>query len=97
MTDKHIGSNFDDFLKEEGIEINITLDDVINGNLQDMGITAQLAVYRQTVKSLAKEVKSLKDENKKLKKERRETIKHYDNQLGAVIKRYNDLLKKTNM
>ena len=27
---KHIGSNFDDFLEEEGIVINITLDDVIS-------------------------------------------------------------------
>ena len=27
---KHIGSNFDDFLEEEGMVINITLDDVIS-------------------------------------------------------------------
>ena len=57
---KHIGSNFDDFLEEEGIVINITLDDVINDNLQDMGITAQLTVYKHTAKALAKENKDLK-------------------------------------
>ena len=43
------------------------------------------------------ECKDLKDENKKLKKEKRATIKYYDQQLGAVIKRYNDLLQKTKM
>ena len=72
---KHIGSNFDDFLEEEGIVINITLDDVINDNLQDMGITAQLTVYKHTAKSLAKENKEL-----------RLKIKHTEDLLNQALK-----------
>ena len=44
--------------KEEGYvvpdvqTINTTIDDLINGNLRDMEITAQFGVYRQAVKGL---------------------------------------------
>ena len=72
---KHIGSNFDDFLEEEGIVINITLDDVINDNLQDMEITAQLTVYKHAAKALAKENKDLKSK-----------IKHTEDLLMQALK-----------
>ena len=44
--------------------INITIDDLINGNLNDMEFTAQLSIYKQAVKSLAKELKSYKCQEK---------------------------------
>ena len=78
---KHIGSNFDDFLEEEGIVINITIDDLINGNLRDMEITAQFGVYRQAVKGLAEQLKAKEQECEKLKKEvkkQKEIAKEYE-------------------
>ena len=55
--------------------INITIDDVINDNLQDMEITAQLTVYKHTVKALAKENKDLKSK-----------IKHTEDLLEQALK-----------
>lgn len=77
---KQIGTNFDNFLKEEGMVINITLDDVINDNLQDMEITAQLTVYKHTAKALAKENKDLKSK-----------IKHTEDLLNQALKELEEL------
>lgn len=55
MNNKHIGSNFDEFLKEEGIDL-----EEMNG---------AFANFIQVVKLLAGQYLSLKAENEKLKKE----------------------------
>ena len=60
--------------KEEGYvvsdvqTINITIDDLINGNLRDMEITAQFGVYRQAVKGLAEQLKAKEQECDVLRK-----------------------------
>lgn len=61
--------------KEEGYvvsdvqTINITIDDLINGNLRDMEITAQFGVYRQAVKGLDEQLKAKEEECERLKNE----------------------------
>ena len=47
-------------------QIKITIDDLINGNLRDMEITAQFGVYRQAVKGLAEQLKAKKQECERL-------------------------------
>ena len=42
--------------------IKITIDDLINGNLRDMEITAQFGVYRQAVKGLDEQLKAKEQE-----------------------------------
>lgn len=49
--------------------INITIDDLINGNLRDMEFTAQFGVYRQAVKGLAEQLKAKEQEYEELKKQ----------------------------
>ena len=60
---------FDTFGIEPDVQtINITIDDLINGNLRDMEITAQFGVYRQAVKGLAEQLKAKEQECDVLRK-----------------------------
>ena len=69
MTNKLEKQFFDTFGIEPDVQtINITIDDLINGNLRDMEFTAQFGVYRQAVKGLAEQLKAKEQECDVLRK-----------------------------
>lgn len=83
--------------------INITIDDLINGNLRDMEFTAQFSVYKQAVKVLAEQLKAKEQECEKWKKETEQlqeelAISIQENEEGreinAELKAENEELKK---
>ena len=79
MTNKLEKQFFDTFGIEPDVQtINITIDDLINGNLRDMEFTAQFAVYRQAVKGLAEQLKRKEQECEELKLDLIEAKAHGD-------------------
>lgn len=83
--------------KEEGYvvsdvqTINITIDDLINGNLRDMEITAQFGVYRQAVKGLDEQLQAKEQECERLKKVNRH-IEHSRTQKADKLMRIEKLI-----